>query len=249
MKKNNKPSFLFKILKYLLTLVYLKIKVEGLENVPDEPCIIVANHAQMHGPVSCELYLDDRFYTWCAGQMMNIKEVPSYAYKDFWSAKPKVLRPFFKLVSYIIAPLCVVLFNNARTVGVYRDMRILKTFRESVKLLMSGKNLIIFPEHYEKHNNIIYDFQEKFIDIADIYYNKTGKEITFIPLYVAPDLKKICFGEGTHYSKDLSKEDGRKFIKSSMMQKITDIALSLPPHTVVPYPNVSRKHYPKSKEK
>ena len=100
-----------------------------MENLPDEPCAIIGNHTQLHGPIACELYFPDNYYTWCAGQMMKLKEVPEYAYTDFWSQKPKIIRPLFKLVSYIIPPLSVLIFNNARTIAVYRDNRILSTFR------------------------------------------------------------------------------------------------------------------------
>ena len=45
------------------------------------------------------------------------------------------MHPFFKAVSYLIAPLSVCIFNNARTVAVYRDMRIMSTFKTSIHLV------------------------------------------------------------------------------------------------------------------
>lgn len=105
-------------------MFYPKMEIVGLENLPDESCAIVGNHTQMHGPIACELYFPDNFYTWCAAPMMKLKEVPAYAYTDFWLQKPKALRPLFKLVSYIIAPLSVLIFNNARTIAVYMRIKI-----------------------------------------------------------------------------------------------------------------------------
>ena len=174
-----------------MRLVYQKTEIIGLENLPDEPCVIVGNHSQIHGPIACELYLPENYYTWCASQMMKLKEVPAYAYKDFWSGKPKPLRPLFKLISYIIAPLCVLLFNNARTIAVYKDNRVLKTFKESITKLENKNNIVIFPEYDKIYNNIIYDFQEGFVDLAKLYYKRTGKELSFVPLYLAPKLKKM----------------------------------------------------------
>ena len=43
-----KRSVLFKIIKWLVKVFYPKISVEGVENLPDEPVIIVGNHCQMN---------------------------------------------------------------------------------------------------------------------------------------------------------------------------------------------------------
>ncbi|MBO5232089.1 MAG: hypothetical protein J6B88_05635 [Clostridia bacterium] len=89
MKKKQKRPWIFRVIKYLVRLFYPKTEVVGLQNMPDEPVVIVGNHTQMHGPIACELYFPENYYTWCAGQMMKLKEVPAYAYKDFWSQKAK----------------------------------------------------------------------------------------------------------------------------------------------------------------
>lgn len=249
MSKNKKKPWLFRFVKSAVRLFYPKIEVVGLENLPEEPCAIIGNHTQLHGPIACELYFPDNFYTWCAAQMMELKEVPAYAYKDFWSQKPKLLRPFFKLVSYIIAPLSVLLFNNARTIAVHRDSRILSTFRESISKLQKNNNVIIFPEHDQKHNNIIYDFQEGFVDIARLYYKRTGKELSFVPLYIAPKLKKMYLGKAITFSSDTPIAEERRRICNYLMEEITAIARSLPEHTVIPYRNIPKKLYPKNTQK
>lgn len=109
-----KPSPLYRFIKWLVWVFYPEIEVVGTENLPQEPVMAVGNHTQMNGPIACELYYPGNRYTWCAGQMMHLKEVPAYAYQDFWSEKPTYIRWFFKLLSYIIAPLSVCVFNNAK---------------------------------------------------------------------------------------------------------------------------------------
>ena len=47
---------IYRFIKWLVWLFYPRMKVEGLENLPEEPCLVVANHSQLHGPVACELY-------------------------------------------------------------------------------------------------------------------------------------------------------------------------------------------------
>ena len=243
-KREKRISPIYKAIKWLVWLFYPKMKVVGTENLPNEATIIVGNHTQMNGPIACELYLPGNRYTWCAGQMMNTKEVPAYAYKDFWSQKPKISRPFYKLLSYIIAPLASFLFNNANTIAVYRDNRIMSTFRTTVNKLADGAQVVIFPEHDKEFNNIIYDFQDKFIDIARLYHKRTGKDLTFVPLYIAPKLKKMYLGKPIRFSSETPIEEERRRICDYLMNEITNIARSLPKHTVIPYRNIPKKYYP-----
>ena len=91
MKKETTLSF--KIIKGLVRLFFGKMEVEGLENLPDNNAILVGNHCQMNGPIAGELFLPENCYIWCAGEMMQLKEVPNYAFQDFWSQKPKWIQP------------------------------------------------------------------------------------------------------------------------------------------------------------
>lgn len=243
-----KNRWLYRCIKGCVRFFYPKMEVDGLENIPDGPAVIVGNHAQMNGPIACQLYLPEDCYTWCAGQMMELKAVPGYAYQDFWSKKPKITRPFYKLLSYIIAPLSVVIFNNARTIGVYRDRRILKTFRETVGQLQQGNRVVIFPEQDPPHNAIVYEFQQGFVDVARLYYKRTGQSLSFVPLYIAPGLKKMCFGTPVPFSPDEPIEEERQRICAELMKRITHIAVNLPEHRVVPYRNIPKKYYPTNLE-
>lgn len=246
--EKKKTSILFNIVKLLVRIFYGKMEVERLENLPENNAIIVGNHSQLNGPIAGELFMPDNCYIWCAGQMMNLKEVPAYAFEDFWSQKSKWSQPFYKLASYLIAPLSVCIFNNARTIAVYRDMRIMSTFKDSIKMLQNGANILIFPEKDEKNNNILYQFQENFIDIAKLYYNKTGIALTFVPMYIAPKLKKMYIGKGISYQCENSIEEERKRISKYLSDEITDIARNLPKHTVIPYRNIPKRYYLTNKD-
>ena len=244
-KKNVSP--VYKLIKWLVKVFYPRIAVQGGENLPDEPVIVVGNHAQMNGPICCELYFPVERYTWCAGQMMDRKEVPAYAFNDFWANKPKYIRWFYKLLSYIIAPLSQCVFQNAQTIGVYHDARILSTFKNTVKKLEEGASVVIFPEGDAAHNHIIHEFQDRFIDVAKLYYKKTGKQIAFVPLYIAPELKTMYLGKPIRYCADAPIDQERKRICTYLMQQVTDMAVALPEHKVVPFKNIPRRDYPSNK--
>jgi len=235
---------IFKIVRGAVKLFYPKTGIQGLEHLPQAPSIIVGNHCQMNGPIICELYFPDKSRTWCAGQMMRLKEVPAYAFQDFWAQKPQRSRWFYKALSYLIAPLSVCIFNHAKTIGVYRDARIISTFKSTVKHLEAGCHIIIFPEHDIPHNHIVNDFQDKFIDCAKLYYKRTGKALSFVPMYIAPNLHKAFLGEPTVFRPEAPIDEERQRLCEYLMDQITKMALALPRHRVVPYRNIPHKQYP-----
>lgn len=241
-----KTTFFYRFIKRMVWLFYPKTAVAGTENLPDGPCIVVGNHTQMNSPIATELYFPAPFYIWCAGEMMHWNEVQPYAFRDFWSQKPKAVRWFYKLLSYLIVPLSVAVFTNADCIGVYHDARIMSTFKETIAKLQDGARIVIFPEHDVPRNNIVCDFQDRFIDVARMYYKKTGTALSFVPLYVAPRLKTMYLGRPVRFDPSAPLDSERRRICDYLMDEITGIARALPEHTVVPYRNIPKRLYPKN---
>ena len=243
-KEKKKWYRIYRVIRFFVWLFYPKLKPEGTENLPDEPCVIVGNHTQMNGPIIGELYGPGKHAIWCAGEMMHWDEVAAYAFRDFWSQKPAWTHPFYRLLARLITPLSVVIFNNAHTVPVYHDVRLRNTYRISMELLEQGSSMIIFPEHDEHYNNIVCAFQDRFIDLARFYYKKTGKALQFVPMYCAPTLKRVLYGRPIRFDPAAPIDEERARICRYLQDEITAIARSLPRHVVVPYRNIRKKDYP-----
>ena len=231
----------------LARLFFPRPELEGLENLPEGPCVLVGNHCQMHGPVVCELYLPFDRAIWCNGEMMHLNEVPDYAYRDFWSHKPASVRWLYRILSYIIAPISVAVFTNAHCISVYRDARLTSTFRHSLERLFQGARLVIFPECPTPHNNIINEFQDPFISLGRMYARKAGKQLAFVPMYAAPALKKVCFGKPVYYDDTADPDVERRRVCQALMDGVTAMGEALPRHRVVPYLNLPKKDYPMSR--
>ena len=240
---DRKTPLAYRVVRFFVWLFFPKFQVFGQENLPEEPCVIVGNHSHMYGPVAGELYTPGKHWVWCAGEMMKKDEVAAYAYQDFWSDKPAYIRWFYKLLSHIITPLSILIFNNAHTVPVYHEARLITTFRDSIEKIKAGGSMVIFPECYTPYNNIIYSFQDKFVDLARFYYKKTGNALSFVPMYIAPELKCFYYGEPVAFRPDAPISEERKRICAEMMEGITKLATRLPKHVVVPYPNIPKRMY------
>lgn len=238
----------FHLFKLGARIVYRKTEILGLDSIPGSNTIIVANHAQLNGPIIAELFMPKNCYIWANGQMFASKDVPSYAMEDFFTYKRKMLRPFCRIASYLLAPLMPCIMENARAVPVYHDARIASTFRTTIKLLSCGNNILIFPECHEKNNNIINRFRDNFVDVARLYYKRTGVLLKFLPMYICPDLDKFYFGREIVYDPRSDAVEERRRITEHLAEEITRIGRSIPEHTVIPFDNISRKRYISSRE-
>lgn len=234
----------YRVVRGLVKLFYPKVRFEGLENLPGESCVIVANHAQMNGPIIGEVFFPGQRRVWCVAEMMTLKEVPAYAFKDFWSQKPRWQHPFFRLLSYIIAPIAAAVFTNALTIPVYRDSRVIGTLKRSVRALEEGTNVILFPEKDEKRDAILYAFQEGFVDLARLYFRQTGRALKFVPAYIAPRLRRVVLGEPVAYKPDNPVAVERERVCEALSGRISGLARALPRHRVVPYRNIPKRNYP-----
>ena len=241
---NEKKPLLYRLIVRTVRRVTPKYQLFGTENLPPEPCVIVGNHAQAYGPLAAELYMPRPHATWCVGEMMNRKEVPAYAFKDFWSMKPRALHWFYRMASHLIARPASFALSNANTIPVWHDSRVMTTFRKSVEQLNAGADIVLFPEKNEPYNGILWQFQEHFTDLAKIHYRKAGTAVCFVPVYTAPRLKGIYFGNPVRYNPDAPDGEERRRVCTAMMEGVTALAAALPPHTVIPYPNIPKGSYP-----
>ena len=55
------------------------------------------------------------------------------------------------------------------------------------------------------------------------------------------------YGEGVAFDPEAPGDGERDRICGELMDRITAMALELPEHTVIPYPNILPKHFPKSR--
>lgn len=237
-RKDPKKPWHFRFWVRVVKIFYRKRTIEGIENLPDEPCVIVANHAQIHSPITFEGFFPGSRAIWCDSKMMEKAEIPNYAEEGFWpnaTDKQKKRRRFWMKK---IAGFAEYLLTTAHTIPVYRDMRVMKTFKLTEEALREGKNIIIFPENEvtDENNPILDYFNLYFVDIAKIYYKKHGKILTFVPCYNCVELKRVVIGKNhVKYNPDIKMDEQREILCEALRKEITDIALSLPRHKVVPF--------------
>ncbi|MEG2014516.1 MAG: hypothetical protein RR086_02180, partial [Clostridia bacterium] len=235
-KKENKPT------KKRLTLTYRffygickvffpRVKVTYLAGEPTEPCVFIANHAQLYGPVEYSLAFKNK-RIWSTSEICNYQEAYEYMYNYAFIAPKRHGQWWWKMWSRVSAKLIVKITKDADVLPVfYNSHRIITTFHDSVESLQQGKNIIIQPEKPVKYTDYIFEFSEGFVSLGSYYLKHTGKTLAFYPTYLAVQLKTILVGEPINYDPTITNAE----FAHNLMIKINDLAMSLPKHKAIPF--------------
>lgn len=241
---DKKKKGFYRFIAFFVCLFNRPVEFLGMENMPEEPCVIVCNHAKARGPIMAEAYLPFKKRIWCDAPMFDKKEFVKYAYSAFWGGKVNCFKRFFVK---LLAPLVAYVFKNADAIPVYRDMRVVKTYKASVEELNEGKSVLIFPECPDEYNEIINKLNVYFVDVARYYYKQTGKELLFVPMYYGATIRKAIIGNAVKFDSNADIADERKRVTDALLDETTRVAKMLPVHKVIPFNNVKKKYYKNSK--
>jgi hypothetical protein len=191
-------------------------RVTGTQNVrlDAEPVVFVANHREIYGPVITNLYLPFSFRPWIEHNMLQREKIMDYLWDDpFSRIKPVWLA---RLALRLAGPLLIWILNSVEPIPVYRGgtWESIRTIKASVAALLEQDNILLFPEN-PAHTGGRYatagvsPFYKGFVSIAKMYYKKTGKALTFYPVFADARKRTITIGQGVPYDPDGDDENER----------------------------------------
>ncbi|MDP2891701.1 MAG: hypothetical protein Q8O09_01005 [Bacillota bacterium] len=191
---------IFRLFWTLFWLGFPKHKVFGLSTVPkDRPAVFVANHAGAYGPVAMITSFHRRFRPWVISNMCSLRTAPAHLAKDLFPAKTRVGKAFSFLISAIVAPLAVLVMYAVEAIPVYKDARVITTFNKSLRTLLGGTNVLIFPENDEPFSEYTNNFSGGFLYIARRYYEETGRRLEYYPVFASSKYHAIKVGTPLTY--------------------------------------------------
>lgn len=195
--------FLIYAIAYIFIYPFARSKTVGKENVKDddEARIFIANHYELFSPVSMYMSFPYKFKPWIIDKMMEKDKVEDQmglmVYNNFKFA-PMFLKKF---VVKTLGGLTVFAMNHAGGISVSReDIRAnFKTFEISTNAMEKGFAVAIWPEKTYVGEGVG-EFQNGFEHLAKYYYKKTGKKVSFYPVFVSKDLKTFFISERIVYN-------------------------------------------------
>lgn len=203
--KGIKYFFLF-IIYYLIIIFawpFTRCKVKGKENLKkeDEARVFISNHYELYGPMSVFLNFPYKFRPWIIDKMMDEESVEKQMGLMIYNNYKHVPKFIKKILLKCVKSLVVFIMHRAKGIPVSREnfRANLETMKVSTETLEKGYALSIFPELWYKKEGVG-EFQTGFEHIAKYHYQKTGKKISFYPMFISHQNKAMYIGEPIVYN-------------------------------------------------
>jgi 1-acyl-sn-glycerol-3-phosphate acyltransferase len=178
--------------------------VVGFENIQTPgPAIFIANHLGPTGPIETILSVPIRFYPWIIAEMVDYQKAPQYLFDDFVHPVLHLGGRFGLLISTLLTKISVRLLKAIGAVSIDRfGGYAIDGFRHSLRLLIEGKNLLIFPENsllpLDPETSMRH-FMPGFATLCKIYTHEIGESLPVYPLAVNARCELVSIGKPEFY--------------------------------------------------
>ena len=223
--EKNRKSFSFKFMVFFIKIFFHRPKVKYIaEEFPKEPIVLLANHVGKKVPSKVELYYPRPFMMWGTHEMTEgFKAVHRYLSKTYYHEKKHFPRWFAWLLATIVAPFVNAFAKGMRVIPTYRDYRLVKTMKETIKTRQEGKDIIIYPEDSsEGYKEELETFFAGFVSLLETLYRK-GDDAPVFVTYYQKKTKTFVISDKMVYS-DLKKQYGDfKGIANALRDKMNEL--------------------------
>lgn len=212
-----------------------RCKVKGKENLNknDEAQVFIANHYELYGPIAMYLHFPIKFRPWIIDKMMEPNEVKDQMSLMVMNNFPKFPVWFKKMAISALKNVVVFAMNHAKGISCSREnaRANIKTINISIETLEKGVAVAIFPEHRYVTEGVG-EFETGFEYLAKAYYKKTGKRISFYPVFISQINKEMYIEKPIVYNPetDVQEEKTRiiTYLRNTMLESFERNELSNP---------------------
>ncbi len=222
----NKKQPFFTAIKALLRLIFHKPKkIINLAGEIAPKSILLANHSAKVGPLYLELYFPLKHTVWGAGEMLGgYKSRYRYLRNIFYIQKRGFNKFFATIAAAFEAFFSVFFYRGMRVIPSYRDFRLLGTINKSLISLNCDVPVMIFPENSDNgYFNVMAEFFQGFVLLAQAYKHKTGEDIPVYPIYYHTIKRIMCIGKPCYVNQLLSDGLNRAQIAELLRDKVNEL--------------------------
>lgn len=163
---------------------------------PAEPVVYVCRHLNMHGPLTTLKWLPFHVHPMVLSVFCEkdsaIRQFREYTFSVRYGRKPLKHDP----LAWAAGCATSRLMKSLQAVPTYREAGSIRTIRSGIQHLMNGESLIVWPDiAYTEGYDQKCEIYSGFLLMGDLYFRKTGKSLSFIPLYIDDSRKQIIARE------------------------------------------------------
>ena len=210
---------------FIIIQPFFWCKTKGKQNLKkdDEARVFVSNHYEIYGPLIVFLRFPYKIKPWVLDKMTQadtIEEQTKIGLYNNYKIIPKWIK--FIIVK-IVKRIFLFVLKFLRPIPVSRDnpRANLKAMQQSVDALEKGIPIFLWPELHSVKSGVG-EFMSGFEHIAKYYYQKTGKKISFYPVFTSRKRRTIFIEAPLIYNPEndsnLEKERIIKTLHDSMQK-------------------------------
>jgi len=144
-KKNRR--LWYRGMKKLMLGRYKKPKFVFLGEPYHSGALILSNHEGTDAPMSLEIYTKRPIRHWGASEMNSgLIKLYKYQTRVYYHEKKGWNLGLARMFCILASPLTYIFYRGLRLISTYRDVRFMKTIKESIVAVQRGENIVVYPE-------------------------------------------------------------------------------------------------------
>lgn len=197
-------SIIFGVL-FLIIQPFIWCWTKGKNNLKkdDEARVFVANHYEIYGPFIMFLRFPFKFRPWVIDKMCESKSIEKHMSIGLYNNYKWIPRWIKFILIKIAKRFLLFVIRFSRPIPVSRDnpRSNIKTLQKSVEALNKNNSILIFPELCSVKEGVG-EFMSGFEHIGKYYHQKTGKKVSFYPVFISKKKKIIYIEEPIVFNPD-----------------------------------------------
>lgn len=221
---NQTILFLEYLLLYIIVNPLFRCKVKGKKNIrKNDTKVFIANHYEIYGPVAMFLRFPFKFRPWVIDKIMEPESVEAQMSISIYNNFPKYPKWFKKIAIKFLKNLMVFTMKHAKAISVSREnpRKNIEAIKISSETLEKGTSIAIFPE-LSYVTSGVGKFQSGFEHIAKYHYQKTGKCISFYPVFISEQNKEMYIEKPITYNPENDANEEKSRIVNSLYESMID---------------------------
>ena len=182
--KQIKRKWWFRLLKKVMKTRYKKPAFVFLGKKFNNGAVVLSNHEGTDAPMSLEIYLNRPLRMWGAYEMNSgLKELYKYQTKVYYHEKKGWNLGLARLFCLLASPLTSLFYKGLQLISTYKDVRFIKTIKQSIEVIKKGENVVIYPE--DSTNGYLAElegFYAGFVVLAEVC-KKQGIDVPIVVSY------------------------------------------------------------------